>query len=75
MKYEPSPYPPFLFESKYILRRSNKLQLLDAIKHHVSSSDDVVLHCIPNADHYVLDGGSLLHRLKWKEGTTYISIA
>lgn len=30
---------------------------------------------IPNTDHYVLDGGSLLHRLKWKEGSTYSSIA
>ena len=26
-------------------------------------------------EHYVLDGGSLLHRLKWTEGSTYSSIA
>jgi hypothetical protein len=29
----------------------------------------------PKTEHYVLDGGSLLHRLKWTEGNTYSSIA
>ena len=33
------------------------------------------LEAVPKTDHYVLDGGSLLRRLKWKEGPTYRSIA
>ena len=32
-------------------------------------------HYVPKTEHYVLDGGSLLHRLKWTEGSTYSSIA
>ena len=36
---------------------------------------EAILQFIPRTDHYVLDGGSLLHRLKWKEGITYRSIA
>ena len=31
--------------------------------------------CPQVTNHYVLDGGSLLWRLKWKEGSTYRSIA
>ena len=30
---------------------------------------------IPLTQHSVLDGGSILHRLKWKDGSTYSSIA
>ena len=29
----------------------------------------------PKTDHYVLDGGSLLHRVPWKAGDSYGSIA
>lgn len=75
MKYELSPYPPALFEGKYILWKADKAQLLDDIRKYVTSSDDAVLQSIPKTDEYVLDGGSLLHRLKWKEGSTYSSIA
>ena len=64
LKYELSPYPPSLFKAKYILQKSDKAQLLDAIRNHVTSSDAAVLQSIPKTDHYVLDGGSLLHRLK-----------
>ena len=39
------------------------------------SSDDAVLKDVPEVEHYVLDGGSLLHRLKWSQGKTYCSIA
>jgi len=74
MKYELSPYPPSLFEAKYLLRNPEKAQLLEAIRNHVKSSDAAVIQSIPKTDHYVLDGGSLLHRLKWKEGSTYSSI-
>ena len=66
MKYERSPYPPSLFEAKHRLRAPDKVQLLDAIRNHVSSSDGVVLQSNPKTDHYVL------HRLKW---STYSYIA
>ena len=72
MKYELSPYSPALFEGKYILQKADKAQLLDAIRKY---ADDAVLQSIPKTDEYVLDGGSLLHRLKWKEGSTYSSVA
>ena len=75
MKYELSPYPPSLFESKYRLRKPYKPSLLEVIRKHVSSVDDAILQFILNTEHYVLDGGSLLYRLKWTEGCTYISIA
>ena len=75
MKYELSPYPPSLFEGKYILRKPDKAKLLEAIRKHVIPESEAILQFIPRTDHYVLDGGSLLHRLKWKEGSTYSSIA
>ncbi len=75
MKYKLSPYPPALFEENYILQKADKVQLLDAIRTYVTSSDDAVFHSIPKTDEYVLDGGSLLHRLKWQERSTYSSIA
>ena len=73
MAYELSPYPPSLFEAKHLLHKPNKAQLMAAIKEQ--SSDDAVLKDVPEVEHNVLDGGSLLHRLKWSEGKTYCSIA
>ena len=77
MGYELSPYPPSLFESKNILRKADKPQLAHAITEHCNKqhpsgkmSDD-----IPETERYVLDGGSLLHKLKWKKGDTYGEIA
>ena len=74
MKYELSPYPPSLFEGKNLLRKPAKAQLLHAVRNHVNSSNDAT-QVIPKTDHYVLDGGSLIHRLKWTDGSTYNSIA
>ncbi|KAG0715131.1 hypothetical protein GWK47_012669 [Chionoecetes opilio] len=73
MAHELSPYPPSLFEAKHLLRKPNKAQLMAAMKEQ--SSDDAVLKDVPEVEHNVLDGGSLLHRLKWSEGKTYCSIA
>jgi hypothetical protein len=76
MEYELSPYPSALFEAKDRLRKPDKAHLVEAIRNYVTpTSDDAVLETIPVTDHYVLDGGSLLHRLKWTEGSTYSSIA
>ena len=75
MKYEHSPYPSSLFEAKYSLWEPHNAQLLDGIQSHVTSSDDALLQSNPTTDNYILDGGSLLHRLTWTEGITYSSIA
>ena len=76
MSYELCPYPMSLFEAKDILRPPDKPQLAEAIRNYVKTkSDNAVTQTVPVTDHYVLDGGSLLHRLKWTEGSTYSSIA
>ncbi|CAB3994258.1 Hypothetical predicted protein [Paramuricea clavata] len=76
LSYELSPYPPSLFEAKNLLRKADKAQLLDGLKNHVAScSVEAALHYIPEVEHNVLNGGPLLHRLKWTEGKTYSSIA
>ena len=66
-KCELSPYPPSLFEGKNLLRKSDKTPLLRAVISHVSPSNDAILQLNPKTDHYVLDGGSLIHRLKWND--------
>lgn len=76
MNYELCPYPMSLFEAKDILRQPDKPQLSEAIRNYASvKSDNAVTQTVPKTNHYVLDGGSLLHRLKWKAGCTYSSIA
>ena len=57
------------------MRKPDKALLLEVIREYLSSSKAAKLEAIPKADHYVLDGFSLLRRLKWKEGSTYWSIA
>ena len=74
MKYELSPYPPSLFEGKNLLRKPDKAPLQHAVRSHVNSSNDAILKVIPKTDHYVLDRGSLIHRLKWTDGSIYNSI-
>ena len=70
LQYELSPYPPSLFEAKYVLRKADKAQLMDAVRKHAVASETAVLQTLPTTDHYNLDGGSLIHRLKWIEGNT-----
>ena len=76
LTHELSPYPPALFEAKHVMRQAEKAQLIDALKGHVTSrSYSAVLETIPSTEYNVIDGGSLLHRLKWVEGRIYCSIA
>ena len=76
LTYELSPYPPALFETGNILRKADKPQLAQAIRDHAADlSSEAVMNCIPKTDCYVLDGGSLLHRLPWKKGDSYKAIA
>lgn len=53
-----------------------KPQLAHAIiDHSAKVSSDAISESIPKTEHYVLDGGSLLHRLPWNRGDSYGKIA
>ena len=71
MKYEISQNPPSVFEGSNILRKHDKAPRVHAVRSHATSSNDA----IPKTDHYVIDGCSLIQRLKWTDGSTYNSIA
>ena len=72
LTYELNPYPPALYETRNILRKADKPQLAQAIRDHAADlSSEAVINSILKADCYVLDGGSLLHRLPWKKGDSY----
>ena len=69
-KYELCSYPPALFEAKHVLRPANKPALADAIWALMPA--EVVGPT--GKSQYILDGGSLLHRIPWQRGTTYKDI-
>lgn len=76
LEYELSPFPTALFEANYTLRKPEKPQLARAIENYASGqSDEAVSNEISRTDSYVLDGGSLLHRVAWIKGSTYGTIA
>ena len=76
MSYELSTFPTALFEAKEILRKADKPQLANAVaEYSIKQSSKSVHDYIPPTDHYVLDGGSLLHRLSWKRGDRHGAIA
>ena len=60
-----------------VLRTAVKLQLAHAtIDHSKKVSNEAVIDSAPKSDHFVLDGGSLLHRgVPWKRGDSYGAIA
>lgn len=70
LNYELCAYPPALFESRTLLRKSDKPQLAHAI---VKKCGDLCKSDVSETQlnvQYVLDGGSLLHRVPWKSGDT-----
>ena len=77
LEYELSPFPPALFdETSYIMRKPDKTQLAKAIDDYAGSlSDEAVTNEVPQTESYVLDGGSLMHRVPWTKGSTYGAIA
>ena len=76
MNYELSPFPPSLFEARNLFREADKPQIAVAIAEHSRKvSDEAIKATVPKTDHYVLDGGSLLHRLQWKTRDSYGTIA
>ena len=68
-EYELSPYPPSLFEGKNLFRKPDEGPLLHPVRSHDTSSNDAIVQVIPKTDHYVLDGCSLINRLKWADGS------
>ena len=76
LSYKLSPFPPALFEARNVHRKADKPQLAQAIRYHATDlSSEAVMNPLPETDCYVLDGGSLLHRLPWKTGDSYGAIA
>ncbi len=54
----------YLFENSW---EANKPALADALWKLVKNENKI----LPDSVHYVLDRGSLLHRLSWKQGETF----
>jgi hypothetical protein len=76
LKYELCSYPTSLFDNPTCLRRPDKPQLARALTLHAQSTEVENMQSSPtDTHHYVLDGGSLLHRLPWGKGITYEGIA
>lgn len=72
MSHELSPFPPALFETTHVFRKADKPQLAHALSEHTG---DAIMDSVPTTESYVLDGGSLIHRLTWRNGDTYGAIA
>ena len=76
LSYELILFPPALFETRNILRKADKPQLAQAIQEHVSNQlSNIVVNATPTTDQYILDGGSLLHRVPWTKAESYGTIA
>ena len=66
--YELTTIPTSLFKD-YAMRKTAKAQLAKALLSNVQPSErNTQLH-------HVLDGGALIHRVKWQKGATYREIA
>ena len=66
--YELTAIPTSLFKD-YAMHKTAKVQLAKALMSNVQPSE-----CNTQLN-YVLDGGVLIHRVKWPKGTTYREIA
>lgn len=73
LNHELSQHPPSLFEAKHIPRKADKPQIANSIKEYEQKNCEE--ECEKSTDRYILDGGSLLHRVPWQEGSTYSEIA
>ena len=70
--HEMCTYPPSLFESPDMMRSGNKSDLADALWGIVGRE---MIHELPEDAVFVLDGGSLLHRLSWPQGVSFGDLA
>ena len=66
-QFELFSYHPAIIEAMYVMRPANIPTLADAI--WVLMPKYVVE--LSGQSHYVLDGGSLVHRIPWQRGTIY----
>jgi hypothetical protein len=66
-EYELSALPSALFESSGLLREATKSKLAESLPHQKKPTLD-------DDSKYVLDGGSLLHRIPWRKGDTFRQI-
>ena len=74
MKYELQTFPPSLFETATVLRKPNKPQLAKALQEHALNTTSMIPESSSdkNKNHqFILDGGSLIHKIKWQTGATY----
>ena len=65
--YELCSYHPALFEASALPLAANKAALADALWKVVGSEQ---VESITDVQ-YILDGGALLHRISWQQGSTY----
>lgn len=72
LKYELCSYPPSLFDSSLLLHEAKKPALADAI--WKLAGPDVPAENVVDGSQYILDGGALLQRIPWSQGSTYKDI-
>ena len=78
IKYELCSYPPALFESPSMLCKANKPELKKAIQEYITPEllePSLAAEHLEETEKYILDGGSLLHKIAWVNNTQYIDIA
>ena len=68
-QYEMTSTPAALFKDGF-MRKVDKAQLQHELLNTVDTSFMIIPRCV-----YVIDGGCLLHRVKWEKGATYAAIA
>jgi hypothetical protein len=73
--FELCSYPPVLFESTRLLLKPDKPKLTKAIVEFVKGSVQSLPVVPHDTNQYVLDGGSLLHRIDWPKNSTYLDIS
>ncbi len=71
-KYELCTHPAAVFDRSSLPWEANKPALADALWKLVKNDSEA--ETLPDSVHYVLDGGSLLHRLSWKQGEMFQSV-
>ncbi len=71
-KYELCTHPAALVDRSSLPWEANKPALADALWKLVKNDSEA--ETLPDSVHYVLDGGSLLHRLSWKQGEMFQSV-
>ena len=75
LKLELVTYPPSLFESEELLLSSTKSLLDKSIREKtgINAEEEPDNHSYPNIM-YIVDGGMLIHTIKWAKGSTFEEI-